>query len=260
MIQIGFIYKLPYPFVVSSSITAVQIFTFLQRGIAYDLGIPKEQVVMRTLEPYDTSKDLGYITTIALAYIPSDLVNQLALDLHTPNSKLYNNPDGVVARLMDLINPSFPILAGQGLPTSPSSDAPGSPKASLGPGAGSSFADEKPNSGPVDAKAIGVGLSAFFGGVAYVAAIFVVARKYKRRRHRHQSSSSLSSVVGGREGLGSGPLMGGGLSSGDREMPGGRATPGNGRESRGSGRSGGNSARTQNISAPMMAENSLGWN
>jgi len=55
---------------------------------------------------------------------------------------------------------------------------------------------------------------------------------------------------------GSPALMGGALISG------GRGTPGlqNGRESRGSGRSAGNSARTVEISAPMMAENSLGWN
>ncbi|KAH0536126.1 hypothetical protein FGG08_006969 [Glutinoglossum americanum] len=263
MIQIGFIYKIPYPFVVASSITAAQIFNFLPKGIAYDLGIPEDQVTMRTLEPYDTSKDLGYVTTLALAYIPVDLVDQLALDLHTPYSNLYKNPDTAVSCLMDLINPSFPILAGQGLASNPSNSAGGDPQASSGAGEGSVFSGGNPNSGPINIKTMGIGLTTALGSVAYVAAIFVVARRYKKRRQRHQRSSSLSSVIGEREGVGSGPLMGGGLAPGDRETPGGRATPGNGRESRGSrgsGRSGGNSARTQNISAPMMAENSLGWN
>ncbi|KAI9774550.1 MAG: hypothetical protein M1840_002799 [Geoglossum simile] len=263
MIQIGFTYQLPYPFVVAHSITAAQIFSFVPQGISYGLGIPVDQVVMRTIEPYDTTKDLGYVTTLALCFVPSDMVSQLELDLHTPTSNIYRNSQSSVAALMNLINPSFPILAGQGLGSSASgSPGEGNPEASSTAGAGSVFGGQNSNSGPVSTTAVTASLSAVLGGLAYVAVIFIVARRYKQRRQRHQRSSSLSTVLGEREGLGSGPLMGGGLVSGDRDTPGGRATPGNGRESRGSrgsGRSGGNSARTQNISAPMMAENSLGW-
>src|SRR5579862_403666 len=52
MIQIGFNYQLPYPFVVANSIAAAQIFSYLPQGISYGLGIPADQVVMRTIEPY----------------------------------------------------------------------------------------------------------------------------------------------------------------------------------------------------------------
>jgi len=87
--------------------------------------------------------------------------------------------------------------------------------------------------------------------------MFLIARRYKKRKQSHRRSSSIMSPTQMRQ-SGSPALMGGAFMSGGRVSPGGTVT--NDRNSRGSGRSAGNSARTQQISAPMMAENSLGWN
>ncbi|KAI9772278.1 MAG: hypothetical protein M1840_001027 [Geoglossum simile] len=121
-IQIGFNYRLPYPFIVENSIAAAQIFAFIPAAIAYGLDIPEDKVVVRMLVPYDTTKELGYITTLAICFIAIDLVDRLALDLQTPHSKLFQNPLSSVSSLVDLIDISFPILAEEHLVSSPSRD------------------------------------------------------------------------------------------------------------------------------------------
>jgi hypothetical protein len=92
LVQIGFNYGLNYGFVAGSSTAVSQIFAFLPQGIAYGLSIDPKDVKMNALMPYDTSKELGYMTTLAQAYIPADLVDQLQLDLHTPVSNIYGQP------------------------------------------------------------------------------------------------------------------------------------------------------------------------
>ncbi|KAF4512761.1 hypothetical protein G6O67_000105 [Ophiocordyceps sinensis] len=96
--------------------------------------------------------------------------------------------------------------------------------------------------------------------VMYGAAMFIIARRYKRKKQSHGRSNSVANSQNSSEmgytGGASPALMGGGLVS--REYINYGA---GGRDSRGSGRSGmGNSGRTANISAPVAAENSLGWN
>jgi hypothetical protein len=217
---------------------------------------------MHTLQPYDTTKDLNYITTLALAYIPSDLVNTLELALQSPASRAYNNRDPSTSALMSMINPSFPIRANAPLGgTGGSSDNRGSSYSN--PGAdGSAFGGSTTPGTKLNNTTIAVSFGVVAGAVVYGAAMVLIARRYKQRKQRHQRSSSLADNDNA---LARGPLMAGGLLPIDRPSPpfGGRLTPGGGRESRGSrgsGRSGGTSARNQQISAPMMAENSLGWN
>jgi hypothetical protein len=96
----------------------------------------------------------------------------------------------------------------------------------------------------------------------YGAAMFIVARRYKRKRQHRRASSMGSSQASEMRytDAGSPAMMGGALMSREFSSYGGAAAPG-GRNSHGSGRSGmGGSVRTAAISAPVAAENSLGWN
>ncbi|PFH58716.1 hypothetical protein XA68_13314 [Ophiocordyceps unilateralis] len=107
---------------------------------------------------------------------------------------------------------------------------------------------------------MGVAFGVVGAGFMYGAAMFIIARRYKRKRQTHRRSSSVSNSQDSSEmqqaGGASPPLMGGALPSRDYFSYGAE-----GRDSRGSGRSGmANSGRTANISAPVAAENSLGWN
>jgi len=195
-------------------------------------------------------------------------VDVLKVELHTPNSRLFNNPEAPVREMMSMIDPSIPLLGGlvpsvsqpQGGstvtdPANGGSEGDGGNGGS-GPGPGGSA-----SSSPVRLSAIGVGLGAVTGAVAYGAAMFFVARRYRRRRKLHYRSNSAASNIDGnrtRESFFPGPLMSGGRGDGY-----GSTTPyaAGARDSQNSG--GGSargSARTQMISAPVMAENSLGWN
>ena len=261
LIQIGFLYPLNYPFVLANSLSQRQIFKFMPPGIAYGLGIHENNVTMQTLRAYDTTKDLRYITTLALAYIPSNMVEKLTLDLHAPVGDIYNNPDKSIKTLFSMVNPQLPIMADDSMGSSPTSNT-GSPSStpsdSIEPGA--PFSGGMGNDMPVRPSAAGIGVGVVAGAAAYGAAMFFVARRYKQRRQSHQHSPSLLSspvMSGSRHDLASAALMSGARGDGLRS-----ASPmdgyGYGRNSRGSGRSG--STGRQQISAPVMAENSLGWN
>lgn len=227
---------------------------------------------MQTLQPYDTSASLGYITTLAMAYIPSDMVDNLSLDLHTPPAKMYNNPDGSTNTIMSMINPaSVPIMAGSGFGgvagTNAGSAAAASSSAAvvndgspLGAGAG--------NSSPVKGSSVGIGVGVCAGAAAYGAAMFFIARRYRKRRSSHQRTPSVmdspsmhshGDMIGGA----SAALMSGGRGEVVRSTSphvhgfgyGGTYYDGGQRHSGGSG-----STRGREISAPLMTENSLGWN
>ena len=261
LIQIGFLYPLNYPFVLANSLSQRQIFKYMPPGIAYGLGIPEANVTMQTLRAYDTTKDLRYITTLALAYIPSNMVEKLSLDLHAPVGDIYNNPNKSVKTLFSMVNPQLPIMADDSMGSSPTSNT-GSPSStpsdSIQPGA--PFNGNIGNDMPVRPSAAGIGVGVVAGAAAYGAAMFFVARRYKQRRQSHQRSPSLLSspvMSGSNHDFASAALMSGARADGLRS-----ASPmdgyGYGRNSRGSGRSG--STGRQQISAPVMAENSLGWN
>ncbi|KAI4234207.1 MAG: hypothetical protein LQ349_003947, partial [Xanthoria aureola] len=265
-IQVGFLQALNYAFVVNNEVTQEQIFDFLPPGIAYGLGIPVENVLMETLKA-DNSRDLPYIRTLALAFIPKDQVDNLYLHLHTPAHPIYHNPNASISQLMSFIDPSVAIQAdnpmtgssGPGESGSGASPTPTNP-AQGGAPIGGGIANDM----PVRKSSVAIGVGVVCGAAAYGAAMFFIARRYKMRRQSHGRSPSMfsSPVYSGSHH----DFMGGAnaaLMSGARGDGGRSATPpmdgfGYGRDSRGSGRSG--STGRQQISAPVMAENSLGWN
>ena len=264
----GFNYGLNYPFVVSNSTAVAQIFSYLPRGVSDGLGFPRKQMVMQYLQPYNTISSLGYITTLAMAYIPADLVDQLSLQLLNPNSALYSNADPSVRTLMSMIDPSIPVLAGSTLGGSNVNSA-NPPTTSTVNTNGAPGSTDSGNSSRVQPSSVGIGLGVVAGAAVYGAAMFFVARRYKKRKAGHQRSSSVltgssqSSGHHAREGTG---LMSGGIQRGSYGSRGDRAQrhsagseTGEGRDSRNTDHSVG-SGRTWDISAPMMAENSLGWN
>jgi len=260
MIQVGFLFPLNYEFVVANSMSSAQIFSYLPKGIADGLGLDADQVVMHSLIPYDTNSQLGYITTLALAYIPTNMVSTLGLDLHIPTAAIYNDPDSSVNALVNYINPAIPITPGSTLSGSSVTGTDSSSSSSSSSAAGNDNGVFNPNtqeSTPaVKGTTAGIAVGAVGAAAAYGAAMFFIARRYKKRKQGHRRSSSIQNPSEMRQ-SGSPPLIGGLFMSGGRLSPGGTTT--NDRNSRGSGRTG-NSARTQQISAPMMAENSLGWN
>jgi hypothetical protein len=249
---------LNYEFVVANSTSSLQIFAYLPAAIADGLCLKPEEIVMHSLVPYNTQASLGYITTIALAFIPTNMVTTLQLDLHIPTAIIYNNPDITLNTLVNYLNPAIPITgsltSGSGASGTDSSSVATNSAAS---GNGGVFNPDSQGQTPaVEGATAGIVVAAVGAAAAYGAAMFFVARRYKRRKQGHRRSSSIQSPAEMRQ-SGSQAFMGGTFMSGGRTTPG--AAP-NGRDSRGSGRSAGNSARTQQISAPMMAENSLGWN
>jgi hypothetical protein len=258
LIQLGFNYSLNYAFVVANSNSSAQIFMYLPMGLEYGLSIKPEQVTMNSLTPYDTQNTLGFITTLATAWIPSNMVATLQQSLHQPLSPLYQNPDTSVYQLMQYINPTIPLIPG-GPTVGGGAAATGTGAAasatSVQGGGGVFNTDSQTSSSTTKSTTAGIAMGAIGAAAAYGAAMFFISRRYKKRRSLHRRSSSIVSPSQMRF-TGSPALMGGAV------MSGGRGTPGlqNSRESRGSGRSAGNSARTVEISAPMMAENSLGWN
>lgn len=300
LVQIGFTYGLNYPFVANNGASANQIFSFLPQGIAYALGISVDSVTMHALQPYDTTTHLGYVTTLAMFYIPTALVDTLIMDLRTGVSMLYANPDPSIATLMSMINPSIPILAGAALANAGGSMGTGSngaPNGVDGSNGNPTAANAQANSnaaplnlqqttghgssggtsgGPVRGASVGIAVGVVAGAILYAAAMIWVARRYKKRKLGHTRTSSvtqpMSQVGGGAFGGGSGnygAMMGAGaLMSGangeaafdDANRQSGASAgvvsgAGSGTGGSGSGRSG----RTGPISAPVMAENSLGW-
>lgn len=276
-IQIAFDYGFNYEWIVQQSMAAAQLFSLVPKAVAYDQNLTDSETIMDRIIPYDTTQQLGYITSLAILYIPSDAVEGLRLDHKIASSRLYTNTDGLVKNMTDQINPSIDIIYGSGLDGSSSTATDGSNPSSTGSSSNDAFGSSDSSSSQTSAQkgttaAIAVG--AFSVAGAYGAAMFVIARRYKRRKQRHQRSSSVSSPEMQQGGSrGSPALMGGALLSRDFTATHGNGNGngngagnyggvgGNMRDSQGSGRSGmNNSARTAFISAPVAAENSLGWN
>ena len=213
---------------------------------------------MQSLRAWDTYEDVGYITTLALAWVPEGLVDNLGFLVSTSVSRFYRNPDNSTAFLLSMINDAIPITGSNNTDgaSTPFGNIP--TDTSSAKTAGAPIGGDIGNSEHVRASSVGIGVGVACGAAAYGAAMFFVARRYKRRRQSHlRSPSMLSSPVMSHAGPDAGAgaaLMSGAM--GERS-----ASPyydNDGRAgSRGSGRSG--SSRHQ-ISAPVMAENSLGWN
>ncbi|KAL6717081.1 multicopy suppressor of a budding defect [Lecanora helva] len=261
LIQVGFLYPLNYDFVWTHGESQQQIFKYLPMGIAWGLQIDIENVTMQSLRAWDTTQDLHYITTLALAWVPSGQVQSLGLLVHTPTSRFYHTPDNSTNTLLSMINIALPIVADNstdggdstGFGAEPSSTSTmkdgGAP---VGGGIGSS--------NPVRASSVGIACGVAAGAAAYGAAMFLVARRYRKRRQSHLRSPSMfnSPVMShaGPDALAGAALMSGGV--GDHRSP----SPYHDEDIRAASRGSGRSASTgrQQISAPVMAENSLGWN
>jgi len=258
-VQLGFLFELNYEFVVSNPLSSAQIFMFLPTGVADGLELDQEHVILHSLYPLDTTEKLGFVTTAAMAYIPSNLVDTLRLNLGSPSALLYNNADATVNTLINYLNPTIPLIPGEGAGDGSASGtgSGSSPTNTAGNNNNDVFNTNSQNtSSSVKGTTAGIAMACVGGASAYGAAMFLLARRYKKRKQAHRRSSSVASHSEMRQSTTPGML-----GSGDLFMSGGRLSPGgttNDRHSRGSG--GGNSARTQQISAPMMAENSLGWN
>jgi hypothetical protein len=261
LIQLGFMFQLNWKFVAEHSISAAQIFEFLPMGLFQGLNLREDQVKMHSLVPLDTSVSMGFVMTTALVYIPETMLSTLALDLHAPLAPIYTNPDASVSQLMNYIDPAVPLEPGSNLAASAATGTGSGSSPTSNPGGNNGiFNTDAQNTSPaVKSTTAGIAMGCVGAAAAYGAAMFFIARRYKRRKQSHRRSSSIMSNSEMRQ-SGSPALLGGA----NAFMSGGRTTPAgttnNDRNSRGSGRSAGNSARTQQISAPMMAENSLGWN
>lgn len=234
-----------------------QIFSYLPPGVAEGLDITFDNVVMQYLQPYNTLESIGYVTTLAMAYIPANKVDLLSVLVLNPNSALFHHSNPSVTTLMSMIDPSIPILAGStmgngGTPINTSKDPSTS---SGGSGKGDDGAAPGADSGgaPVRPSSVGIAVGAVAGATVYGAAMFLVARRYKKKKAGHQRSSSVQSSRGStpRPGEQSG-LMGG--------LRGSYGTRFGGRTSRNSDNSNSNRSGRTYISPPVMAENSLGWN
>ena len=256
LVQVGFNEALNYDFVANHPTSANQIFGFLPQGIAFGLGIDVNNCTMHSLQPYDTQQEQGYITTLATAYIPSGLVNALALDLHTPASKIYSNPDGSVNALMNLVNPTIPILAGPG--DGSEANAAGAPGGPGSTGSGQGSMGGNGGSSQVRGTSVGIGVGVVAGAAVYGAAMFYVARRYKRRKQGHARTSSIHN---GSNNLSPSvrynPVAGAPMMSGARytDRP---ESPSSGSDSRTTGARS-TAPRQAGISRPVMAENSLGF-
>ena len=258
LINIAFRYPLNYLFVYNHTVSQQQIFHYIPLGICYGLEIEVSQITMQSLRAWDTYEDVGYVTTLALAWIPEGLVDNLGLLVSTSVSRFYRNPDNSTAFLLSMINDAIPITGSNGTDgaSTPFGNIPSD--TSSAKTAGAPIGGDIGNSEHVRASSVGIGVGVACGAAAYGAAMFFVARRYKKRRQSHlRSPSMFSSPVMSHAGPDAGAgaaLMSGAM--GERS-----ASPyydNDGRAgSRGSGRSG--SSRHQ-ISAPVMAENSLGWN
>ena len=255
-IQIGFDYPLNYNHVAKNPIAAAQIFKYLPQALAFAGGFKLDKVMVSMLVPYDTRQKWGYVTTIAKVYYPEALVDTLKMDLLQPNSDLYNNANNLVNDLTADINPNIDIWGHIRDEDGGKNDDDKNDKGSNHDAVDSG--DNSGSSSKSQATTAGIAVGALGLSVMYGAAMFIVARRYKRKRQGHRRSSSISGSEASSEmqysGTGSPAMMGGALLSQDTSNYGGAG----GRDSHGSGNN--TSARTANISAPVATENSLGWN
>lgn len=270
LIQIGFREGYNYAFIVADGRAAAQIFRLLPKALSDAGGFDPSKAQVKRLVPLDTQSSLGYITTCAQVTYPISMVQALSSDIQLPNSPLYNNADQLVYNFTQQINPAIPIIIGE-YPdgTGGGAGGAGGGSGSNSGGGGGSNSDPFGNSGNSGGQSsaqrgttAGIVSGAVAVAAAYGVVMFVVARRYKRKKQMHRRASSIgsSNPEMGEHGRGSPALMGGALLSRDFTSSYGAVPPG-GRDSHGSGRSGmGNSGRTQFISAPVAAENSLGWN
>lgn len=274
LIRIVFDRRLHYEFVADNFTASQQIFMYFPMVIGHGEDIDQEDVKMMRLSPIETKQKKGWVTTAAFAYVPEGIIEALQMDIHLTNSDLYNPPHPIASGIAAAIDPSYGIF--------PGSDLEGNSEDSEDGTGGTPFGgnDGEEQTASQKGTTAGIAVGAVGAAVAYGAAMFLVARRYKRKKQSHRRSSSISDTNGNSNsptsdmrfaetGSPATAMMGGALLSRDFSgygavaggSAGGSAGTAGGRHSQGSGQSGaGNSGRTAYISAPVAAENSLGWN
>lgn len=298
LVQIGFSYALNYPFIVEHSLAVAQIFQYLPEGISYGLNVSSDQTPMEAIEPYKTD-DGSFIVSLALMYVPTDLVDTLLLGLHTPSSDFYNNPDGSVKALMDLIDPTIPLVASDSDNSGSGSAGSSVPGASSGSGGYGSSGDSDSSSssssagsisaGSLDSNSnsrdistsskqtVGIAVGAVIGAIAYGVFVFVFARWFRKKKiaAARATASSMrqisppmplgsvpSGTVSSSDGSG-GPVVARVASDGighHRSLTqSSNQHSGQSRLSGSRGSSSGGHISGRGISVPVMSENSLGW-
>lgn len=241
LLQLGFDSHLPWSFVATTPLSSSQIFDFVPQAVKN--AIPgSENMAMFALEPYYSWKSTGYNATLAIFYYPREKVETLKSLKLNPNSALYEQQNEAVKTIMGMVDPSIPIEFNGNFPTGDEDSSSGyngsnnnGDNGSNGGGDNNGDAGSS-SSSKAKASSVGIGVGVCAGAAAYGAGMFWVARRYRKRKQLHQRSSSTAEQMS--QGSGGGSLF----------AAGGRMS--------GSQRTG----RSQMISAPVMAENSLGWN
>ena len=103
LIQIGFLEPLNYNFVASNMAAAAQIFTLLPDALALSHREEGKGEVI-DLRPRKTS---GYISTMARLSYPGDMLDDLRLNIGTPNSDLHTTKNETLRNLAALIDAGF---------------------------------------------------------------------------------------------------------------------------------------------------------
>jgi hypothetical protein len=241
---LGFNGQLPWSFVATTPLSSSQIFNYTPQAIENALPTlaAKDYPVMFALEPYYNWQATGYNATLAIFYFPRDKVEALRALKVNPNSALYNQASESIQSLMTMVDPTIPLEFSGNYPTGGSDSSTGNTGNGNNDGTdgGSNNSDGSANSSKTKASSVGIGVGVVAGAAAYGAGMFWVARRYRKRKQLHQRSSSTVEQ-----------MSQGGSAAGSVFAAGGRTSPS--QNSRGT-------ARSQMISAPVMAENSLGWN
>lgn len=265
LVAVAYSESLNWNFVSTHPMSATQIFGFTGPGVCYGIGRPASDCRMHSIEAGNTISSWGFIATVARVYINADLVASLDLAINTPSSLLYQNADPTINTLMSLIRPSWPLVGTPAYAPLDGGTGVGAPNPHAGGSrdpreAGAPLGSDSATSQTVSRKSVAVGSGAIGAALLYGGAMFMVAKRYRKRRRNHRrSNSSLATSRGG----GAESAM---QQSGGSGWAAGAAAPRPAmytRDSQGSRQSlssNGRTIRSAGISAPVMAENSLGWN
>jgi hypothetical protein len=95
---------LNYAFVAQNLTRIAQIFKLMSSPIAAALNIDRAEIFLQCLEPRDTIAEVGFITTLAMMYIPTYTVSTLRLLLLDPSSSFFQDPDPASRELTKTID------------------------------------------------------------------------------------------------------------------------------------------------------------
>jgi len=189
-----------------------------------------------------------YNATVAMVWIPEDMYDTLRVSILTANSLLYHQENPTAQQLVDLIDPTIPLLADGSTVTSGSAgttggSADGNTNNLSNQGATSGSLDnvqspDQDTSSSSTGKQVAIGLGAAAAALGYAALMFFGAKRFRKQSAQAQAErwhhARVSSITGERA-----------------------ESPPFSRSYRSSGASSGRGVRGQNISAPLMTENSL---